>query len=196
MPQLRPEVTEPVWRVVRKMLTKDLALRYQSGREIVDDLDKLIEQLERSPQMLSEAQKIEKMKELAFFSRFSPNELKEVARAAAWRDYAAGETIFAEGSREQAFYVVADGSVAVSINGTRIRDLDTGQCFGEMEYLADVGRTASVAANRSSTVVRVEGDFKGWASLPTQVRLNRVFQDVLIERLQATSKELARALSH
>jgi len=195
LPGIRPEIGEPVWRIVKKMLAKDLALRYKTGREIVADLDKLIEQFERSPQLLSEAQKIEKMKELAFFAPFSSNELKEVARAASWRDYAAGETIFAEGVRERAFYVVAAGSVAVSINGTRIRDLDAGQCFGEMEYLADLGRTACVTANRDSTVVRVERDFKEWASLPTQVRLNRVFQDVLIERLQVTSKELARALS-
>jgi hypothetical protein len=64
-----------------------------------------------------------------------------------------------------------------------------------MEYLSDTGRTARVLANRDSTVVRVEHDFKEWASLPTQVRLNRVFQEVLIERLQTTSKALARALS-
>jgi eukaryotic-like serine/threonine-protein kinase len=195
LPEIRPEVTEPIWRVVRKMLAKDLARRYKTGREIVVDLDKVIEQLERSPVMLSEEQKIGKMKELAFFKRFSNNELKEVSRVANWRDYAANETIFAEGSRERAFYVVAAGSVAITINGTRIRDLEAGECFGEMEYLADTGRSASVFANRDSTVVRVERDFKEWASLPTQVRLSRVFQEVLIDRLQTTSKDLARALS-
>ena len=195
LPEIRPEVTEPVWRIVRKMLAKDLASRYKTGSEIVSDLDKVIEQIERSPAMLSEEQKIAKMKELAFFKQFSNNELKEVSRVADWRDYTANEAIFAEGSRERAFYVVAAGSVAVTINGMRIRDLETGECFGEMEYLADAGRSATVLANRDSTVVRIERDFKEWASLPTQVRLNRVFQEVLIERLQTTSKDLARALS-
>jgi len=194
LPEVRPEVSEPIWRVVRKMLTKDLAGRYKSGAEIVADLDRIIEALERSPVMLSEEQKIEKMKELAFFARFSKNELKEVARVADWRDYGAGEPVFSEGLKEKAFYVVAEGSVAVTINGTRIRDLEAGDCFGEMEYLSDTGRTATVLTNRDSTIVKVERDFKEWASLPTQVRLNRSFQEVLIERLQATSKELARAL--
>ncbi|MEQ8497545.1 MAG: cyclic nucleotide-binding domain-containing protein, partial [Gammaproteobacteria bacterium] len=100
-----------------------------------------------------------------------------------------------EGTKEKAFYVVAEGSVAVTINGTRIRDLEVGDCFGEMEYLSETGRTATVLANRDSTIVKVERDYKEWASLPTQVRLNRGFQEVLIERLQTTSKELARALS-
>ena len=143
---------------------------------------------------MSDEDKIDKMKLLTFFSKFTRNELKEVAKVSSWRNYSAGESVFAEGERERAFFVVAEGSVAVSINGTRIRDLDAGECFGEMEYLSDTGRTASVAANRESTIVKVERDFKEWASLPSQVRLNRAFQEVLIDRLQATSRALARAL--
>ncbi|MGR8919520.1 MAG: protein kinase domain-containing protein [Gammaproteobacteria bacterium] len=195
LPEVREEVGEAVWRVVRKMLTKDLAGRYKTGAEIVADLDELLELLDRSPVLLTDEQKMEKMKELRFFASFSKNELKEVAKVASWRDYVAGETIFGEGDRECAFYVLADGSVSVAINGTRIRDLEPGDCFGEMEYLSDTGRTATVTTNRDSTIVKIEKDFKEWASLPSQVRLNRAFQEVLIERLQATSKALARALS-
>ncbi|MCC6709161.1 MAG: protein kinase [Gammaproteobacteria bacterium] len=189
-----PEVPDIVWRVVKKMLTKDLAGRYKTGHEIVQDLDKLLEALERSPVMLSEDEKIARMKDLAFFSAFSRNELKEVCKVATWRNYIGGEAVFSEGDKERAFYVLAEGSVSVSINGTRIRDLDAGECFGEMEYLSNTGRTASVVANRDATIIKVDRDFKEWASLPGQVRLNRAFQEVLIERLQATSKALARAL--
>jgi len=192
--EVRPEVPEVVWRVVKKMLTKDLAGRYKSGRDIVRDLDKVIDTLERSPIMLTEDEKLVRMKELNFFAQFSKNELKEVSKVATWRNYVAGETIFNEGERERAFFVVVEGSVTVAINGTRIRDLDGGECFGEMEYLADTGRSAGVTVSRDSTIIKVERDFKEWASLPTQVRLNRAFQEVLIERLQATSKALARAL--
>ena len=194
LPQVCPEVPEVAWRVVKKMLTKDLAGRYKTGREIVLDLDKLIELLERSPIMLGEDEKIALMKELTFFSQFSKSELKEVSKAATWRNYRGDETVFTEGDKERAFYVLVDGSVSVSINGTRIRDLDAGECFGEMEYLSNTGRTASVVANRDATIIKVERDFKEWASLPGQVRLNRAFQEVLIDRLQTTSKALARAL--
>ncbi|MEQ8494089.1 MAG: serine/threonine-protein kinase, partial [Gammaproteobacteria bacterium] len=96
LPEVRPEVTEPIWRVVRKMLSKDLATRYKRGADIVADLDKVIEMLERSPVMLSEEQKIDRLKELAFFARFFKNELKEVARAADWHEYGAGEAVFTE----------------------------------------------------------------------------------------------------
>lgn len=193
--EVRPDIAEPIWRVAKKMLTKDLAHRYKTGAEIVRDLDKVLEILERSPMLLTDEQKVEKLKELKFFTSFSKNELKEVAKVADWREFSGEDVIFREGDQESTFYVVADGSVAVTINGTRIRDLEAGDCFGEMEYLAAGGRSATVSANRDSTIVIVEGDFKGWASMPCQIRMNRAFQEVLIERLQSTSKALARALS-
>jgi hypothetical protein len=62
-----------------------------------------------------------------------------------------------------------------------------------MEYLAGTGRTASVAGERDTTVIKIEKDFKEWASLPCQLRFNKVFQEILITRLQNTSKALARA---
>ena len=62
-----------------------------------------------------------------------------------------------------------------------------------MEYLSDTGRTAAVTANRETIAIVVERDFKEWASLPCQLRFNRVFQNVLISRLKETSKALARA---
>ena len=195
LPEVNEDIPEIVWRVVKKMLTKDLAGRYQTGADIVTDLDELIDAIARSPVIMSDEEKLEKMKALTFFSQFSKNELKEVAKVAVWRNYMNGETIFNEGETERSFYVLADGSIAVTINGTRIRDLDAGECFGEMEYLSDTGRTATVVTNRESTILKIEGDFKEWASLPSQVRLNRAFQEVLIERLQTTSKALARALS-
>ncbi|MEE2984408.1 MAG: serine/threonine-protein kinase [Pseudomonadota bacterium] len=195
LPEIDDEIPEFVWRVVKKMLTKDLAVRYKTGADVVKDIDEALDLLERSPVMLTDEQKIEKMKELSFFSQFSKKELKEVVKVAIWRNYTSGETIFSEGEKERAFFVLAEGSIAVTINGTRIRDLDAGECFGEIEYLSDTGRTATVVTNRESTVVKIDRDFKEWASLPSQVHLNRAFQEVLIERLQATSKALARALT-
>ena len=195
LPNMREDVPEIVWRVIKKMLAKDIANRYKTGADIVHDLDEVKDTLERSPVMMTDEQKIEKMKELTFFSQFSKIELKEVSKAATWRTYASGETVFAEGDKERAFFVLVEGSISISIHGTRIRDLDAGECFGEMEYLSAVGRTATVAVNHDSTVIKVERDFKEWASLPSQVRLNRAFQEVLIDRLQQTSKALARALS-
>ena len=102
--------------------------------------------------------------------------------------------IFNEGAKGRAFYVLVDGVVAALVNGVRIADFRAGDCFGEMDYLSEGVRSAKVMADTDCTLVGVDRDFKEWASLPCQLRLNRTFQRVLIERLRTTTRELARAL--
>ena len=192
--QVRPEIPEQLWPIVRKMLEKDVKRRYKTGAELVADLDSLLGDTRNLPLMLTDEQKLAMLGQLAFFRDFSKGELKEVSKVALWRRFEPGAAIFSEGEKERAFFVIAEGAVSIAINGVRIRDLDPGDCFGEMEYLADGGRSATVTANRDTTVVRIDRDFKDWASLPCQLRLGKAFQGVLIERLRQTTKELAGAL--
>ncbi len=192
--EVRPEIPEQLWPMVRKLLEKDLGRRYRTGGELVRDLDALLGDARNLPLVLNDDQKLQRLADLAFFRDFTGNELKEIAKVAAWRRFEPGAVLFAEGDKERAFYVVAEGAVGIIMNGVRIRDLEPGECFGEMEYLADGGRSATVTANRDTTVVRIDRDFKEWASLPCQLRMGKAFQGVLIARLRETTKELARAL--
>jgi len=191
---VRSEIPEQLWPIVRKLLEKDLGRRYRTGGELVRDLDALLGDARNLPLVLNDDQKLQRLADLAFFRDFTGNELKEIAKVAAWRRFEPGAVLFAEGDKERAFYVVAEGAVGIIMNGVRIRDLEPGECFGEMEYLADGGRSATVTANRDTTVVRIDRDFKEWASLPCQLRMGKAFQGVLIARLRETTKELARAL--
>ncbi len=194
--EVRQDVPEQLWRVIRKMLEKDLGKRYKTGAEIVRDLDQLLNDARNVPIVLSDEQKLARMAELGFFAEFGKNELKEVNKIAVWRRYAADAAVFSEGDKERAFFVIVEGSVAVGVDGVRIRDLEAGDCFGEMEYLMNGGRSATVVASRDTTLLKVDRDFKEWASLPCQLRLSKAFQNVLIERLRSTTKELARARRH
>lgn len=192
--EVRTDVPDELWRIAKKMLEKELGKRYKTGAEIVRDLDLLLNDAGNVPLVQSDEQKIHRMGELTFFSGFTKNELKEVNKVALWQRFDSGAAIFSEGERERGFFVIVDGAVSIVINGVRIRDLENGECFGEMEYLANGGRSATIVTNRDTTVIKVERDFKEWASLPCQLRMSKAFQMMLIERLRATTKELARAL--
>jgi len=191
--EIREEIPQQLWRVVSKMLEKQLAKRYKTGRELVADLDQVLEILKHESLVLTDEQKLERISGLSFFSDFSKSELKEILKVAKWTRFGRDDPIFAEGDSEKSLYIIADGSVSVKINGVQISDIETGECFGEMEYLSGTGRTAAVKSNRETVVLVIDRDFKEWASLPCQLRLNRVFQNVLISRLRTTSKALARA---
>ncbi len=192
--EVRTDVPDELWRIAKKMLEKELGKRYKTGAEIVRDLDLLLNDARNVPLVLSDEQKIDRMGELTFFSSFTKNELKEVNKTALWQRFDSGAAIFSEGERDRGFFVIVDGAVSIVINGVRIRDLENGECFGEMEYLANGGRSATIVTNRDTTVIKVERDFKEWASLLCQLRMSKAFQMMLIERLRATTKELARAL--
>lgn len=192
--ELRNDVPDQLWRIVKKMLEKDIAKRYKAGGEITADLDLLLNDARTIPLVLSDEQKITRMTELTFFDGFTKNELKEVIKTALWQRFDTGSTVFTEGERDRAFFVIADGAISIVINGVRIRELETGECFGEMEYLANGGRSATIVTNRETTVLKVERDIKEWASLPCQMRMRTAFQNVLIDRLRSTTKELARSL--
>ena len=193
--EIREEIPQQLWRVASKMLEKKLNKRYKSGRDLAADLDAVLEVMEHESLILTDEQKLERMAELTFFAEFSKSELKEILKVSTWRRFGAGESIFVEDDKDRAFYVIVDGSIAATINGIQISDIETGDCFGEMEYLSGAGRTAAVSANRETVAIVVDRDVKEWASLPCQLRLSRVFQAILIARLRATSKALARALN-
>jgi eukaryotic-like serine/threonine-protein kinase len=193
--ELREEIPPQLWQVVSKMLQKQLTKRYKTGGELVTDLEAVLEILEHEALGLTDEQKLERMADLVFFRTFSAAELKEILKVARWVRFVAGSTIFMEEEKERAFFVIVDGSVSVRMNGVRIGEMDKGECFGEMEYLSGSGRSAAVSANRDTVALKIDRDFKEWASLPCQLRLSRVFQEVLIDRLQKTSKALARAAS-
>ncbi len=192
--EVNPDIPAGLWNVVRKLLEKDVRRRYKSGADVVSDLEALLEDFKHAPIALSNEEKIERLKSLKFFGGFSSSELKEVIKVSNWRRHAANEVIFAEGENERSFYVIVDGSVSILIKGKRIQDLEIGECFGEMEYLDNSGRSAAVVTNRDSTVVKIQQEYKEWASMPCQMRLGKAFQNALVERLRTTTKALANAL--
>ena len=190
----RPELPEGVELIVRRMLEKDPARRYRSGVELVRDIDTLLAENRSDPRIFSPEEKQSRLMRLAFFEGFSPQELREIDKAAHWQRVPAGTVVCAEGAPESAFFLLLEGEVSQRIGELRLRTLEVGDGFGEMEYLAGGGRSASHIAERECLLLRLERDFREWASLPCQLRLGKAFQTLLIRRLRDTSRDLARAL--
>ncbi len=193
--ELCPEVPKGLAAVVRRMLEKNLVDRYQSGAEIVKDLDRVLDELAYCGVELTEDQKLHAVKDLKFFRDFSPAEILEVIKAGTWERYATGQYVIHEGTVENAFYILASGEASVRRSNKEIATLSEGECIGEMGYLLEGKRSASIVATEEVTVMKIASGVREWASLPVQIRLNKVFQQTLIERLTESSKRLAKAIS-
>lgn len=189
--ELRPEVPQSLWQVIRRCLEKKPNRRWESGAAVAEALEAVLADLDNPLLDLDDAQKLELARGLGFFEGFSDAEINEVVAASRWRAVAADTTIVEEAAANDGVYIIVSGDVSVTRSGREIAVLGEGDCFGEMAYLTDTKRSASVVARGPVSFMVIEEPLRNWASLPLQMRLARVFQALLIKRLAATSRRLA-----
>src|SRR4029079_14745168 len=81
-----------------------------------------------------------------FFAGLPEQELDAVAGAAGEVEFAAGDSLTAEGQFGHGLYFIEEGTADVSTNGTKIGAVEPGDVVGEVAVLASGRRTASVVA--------------------------------------------------
>jgi CRP-like cAMP-binding protein len=88
--------------------------------------------------------------------------LESFARTLKQRTFRAGQVALGEGESGVGFFIVLDGTAAVTIGGQPVRRLGPGDWFGEIALLtADSVRTATVTAETDVTCVGLtEWEFK------------------------------------
>src|SRR5215831_11568776 len=69
-----------------------------------------------------------------------------IAAALEVEEHAPGHVVVSEGRAGYAFYVVADGKLAVTVDGREVRELGPGDFFGEIAIIGEGRRTATVTA--------------------------------------------------
>ena len=186
--KVRKDIPESLEKIVLKCLAKDLADRYQMGLDLASDLSRAFEALERPEKDISDEERFNSVKKLQFFQGFPDAEIWEIIRASTWQDYESGEDIIIEGELDDCFYIIASGKVAVMKNERVIRELETGDCFGEMGYLAKTKRTATIMAETHTSLLKINSTVINQVSLNCQVRFLKVFLRTLIHRLSATTQ--------
>lgn len=81
-----------------------------------------------------------------FFADLSRGELIELAKATEDMEVEEGKVLTHEGRTGSEFFVIIDGDVAVTKDGSEIRRLGPGEFFGEIALIEDRPRTATVTA--------------------------------------------------
>jgi signal-transduction protein with cAMP-binding, CBS, and nucleotidyltransferase domain len=191
--EFRPELPAIIEAIVNRALEKDPARRYRMGLDMATDLSAAFSHLERPQEDISVKEKFQLARKLDFFGDFPDSEIWEIVSAGVWQQADADATIIRAGELEDWFYILAAGTVRIVKDGDRIGALDAGDCFGEMGYLTQCKRSATVIADSPVTLLKINATLMEQVTQECKLRFATVFLRILCDRLAQTTARLARS---
>jgi len=180
--------------IVDRALAKEPRDRFGSCSEMAAALGRVYERQRRSGRRLAARTHRDQLRGIDFFAGFTDAETEAVLEAGELVQYPAGEDVIREGDLDTSFYLIVVGSAMVSKAGTRIETLGRGDCFGEMGFLTETRRTATITADSDVVLLRLSKAQLDMAPPETQLLYYRAFTETLIYRLTVTSARLAAAM--
>jgi serine/threonine protein kinase len=190
--KFRPELPIVLDDIVARALAKQPERRYQNGHELAASLVRAARDLEAIGGEMRERERFNLLRRLPFFNEFHYPEIYEILKAGEWMSYNPGERIVSEGQVDESFFLLVSGSVNVERSGRRLGTLRSGDCFGEIGYVAPAKRTVSIVAREPVEILRVNATLMEQASVETQLRFTKVFLRNLIARLARTRSDDGR----
>jgi CRP-like cAMP-binding protein len=134
------------------------------------------------------------------FKELTPKELELVGAVAKTETFNAGDEIFTEGDAAVSLYVLKFGSVKIQHSGKNDRvdvaTIGSGSHFGEMAFLDNEKRSASVSVMEKTDLLRI--DFAELrktldANPAVAVKVYRALAHFLCGRLRVTTTDLTYA---
>lgn len=189
----RPELPALLDEICLQAIQKAPADRYQTWIEFGKDLSKAFGTLRLAGDALSDSEKFNELRGLAFFEDFDDVVLWEALRISSWRTIPKGKVIIHEGEQGDCFYVLVQGEVDVRVGGKIINTIERGGVFGEILYFSQrLGqRTTTITAMGEISVIEIKSKALQVASPACQVSFQKAFMRVLITRLTEVNAKLA-----
>ena len=101
------------------------------------------------------------LKKSPIFSMVTTDDLRVVAQAMEKQQYFTGDRIFEIGDQGDHLYIIVSGKVGISLE-TKLSDksfiatLSSGDCFGEMNLLDDLPRSATASVLEDTVLLSLE----------------------------------------
>jgi MFS family permease len=104
----------------------------------------------------AQADVIERLRAVTMLRPLPVSTIEHLARNVREESAEPGQVVIKQGQVGDSFYVIIDGEVEVKGNGSLLRVLSAGECFGEIALLRDVPRTTTVQARTPLTLYALD----------------------------------------
>ncbi len=123
------------------------------------------------------------------FSACSPEEIAAIAAVAQESFFDAGQIVVTQGTPGQAFYLVMEGTVEYSRDGSVLGTFGPGEFFGEMSLLDEAPRSATVRATGQTWCLMLSSwDFKALLMKKPEIAIKLL--EVLSRRIRVSNERV------
>ena len=191
--EFRDDIPPALVHIVDRTLKKHPAGRYQTAMDLAGDLSLVHDEIRHTTNQLSSTRQFERVSRLSFFEEFEESEILETVKAGEWQEYEAGNKIIMEGEFDNSFYLLVSGKVSVRRADFEVDVLRPGATFGELGFIVNQARTATIVAQDKVTVLKVRSSLIERTSVNCQLRFQKAFLKNLAERYCSTMNFIARS---
>lgn len=191
--EFRDDIPPALVHVVDRTLKKHPAGRYQSAMDLAGDLSLIHDEIRHTATRLSNTRQFERISQLTFFEDFEESEILEAVNAGELEEFEAGSEIIIEGEFEENFYLLVSGRATVRRADLDVDTLNPGATFGELGFIVNQARTATIVAREKVTVLKIRSSLIGRTSVNCQLRFQKAFLKNLAERYCSTMNFIARS---
>ncbi|MDY6801968.1 MAG: cation:proton antiporter [Bacteroidota bacterium] len=146
------------------------------AKKMTDSIEERMKRLVDKPPEIKPPEKAKLLKDIPWLKELDKNIFTRIVSLFQHRNYAVGEKIIKEHGHIDGLYVVARGTVKVTINKRLVDILGKGSIFGEIAVLTNIPRTATVTAESPVTVFRLTS-----VSMQQVIHDTRTLEDKLWE---------------
>lgn len=129
---------------------------------VIESADRIVNMVDGrivSDVVLNETLQIcEYLRNSSVFRHMSPHEISNVAGKVLKRKCDAGTVIVRQGDSGDEFFLIAEGTASVDINGSAAASLGVGEFFGEASLISGAPRNATVSAMTAMTLYALGKD--------------------------------------
>lgn len=190
MADLRPDLPAKLGPILEKALRKKPSDRYKNCTEFAMALSRVGSGKSDAGRGDAPNKSRDMLRNLNFFNDFSDTEIDEVLDASTLVQFKSDNKVITEGEKDDGFYIIVVGSVGVYKGDILLDTLREGDCFGELGFLMQAKRMASVIAKRDLLVLKVNTLVLDQLPSDTQLRYYRIFAATMATRLALTSARL------